>query len=246
MEWFKKSDFWELTYPFMFPETRIQKAEEDVHTALQLCGITGGDVLDLCCGPGRFSIPLARMGFNVTGVDATDFLLSIARRRASLENVRVEFLKDDMRNFSRPGSFDLILNMFTSFGYFADHSDNLKALSNICESLRKDGKFLIEIMGKETLASIFNTVTDNETDDGLLLIQRHRISDGWNRIENDWLLIDEKTVIGRWKFTHWVYSATELAAMMKEAGFLNVEIYGDLEGSPYNSESGRLIAVATA
>jgi len=47
----------------------------------------------------------------------------------------------------------------------------------------------METIGKETLASIFNQVTDEETDEGLLLIQRHRIEDGWNRIENDWLLI---------------------------------------------------------
>jgi len=240
MEWFEKSDFWEKTYPFMFPETRIQKAEQDIHAILNLCGLAhmSGDVLDLCCGPGRFSIPLARMGFNVTGVDATEFLLSIAQRRASLEEVKLELLKDDMRNFRRPGSFDLALNMFTSFGYFIDHSDNIRALSNICESLRKGGKLLIELMGKETLASIFSTVTDNETDDGLLLIQRHRITDGWNQIENDWLLIDEEAVIGRWRFTHWIYSAAELTSMIKEAGFSSVEIYGDLEGSPYNWKNG--------
>ena len=77
-------------------------------------------------------------------------------------------------------------------------------------------------MGKETLASIFNQVTDEETDEGLLLIQRHRIEDGWNRIENDWLLIDDGSVLGRCKFSHWIYSAAEIKNMLLDAGFPNV------------------------
>ncbi|MCK4807119.1 MAG: methyltransferase domain-containing protein [Candidatus Aegiribacteria sp.] len=246
MEWFEHDDFWELTYPFMFPETRNEKAEEDVLSVLSLSRIETGDVLDLCCGPGRFSIPLARMGYSVTGVDTTGFLLDIARNRASLENVEVEWVEEDMRGFLRPGSYDLVLNMFTSFGYFQNHSDNMKVLANVNESLRQGGKFVMEIMGKETLASIFHPVTDVETDEGLLLIQRHKIEDGWNRIENDWLLIDNDRVLGRWKFSHWVYSATELRNMLRDAGFSNVEVYGNLEGTPYNSDSGRLIVVATA
>ncbi|MCD4702186.1 MAG: class I SAM-dependent methyltransferase [Candidatus Aegiribacteria sp.] len=246
MEWFEKDDFWELTYPFMFPEARIEKAEEDVLSVLSLSGIKTVDVLDLCCGPGRFSIPLARMGYSVTGVDATGLLLDIAMKRASLENVRVEWVEDDMRRFLRPRSYDLALNMFTSFGYFQDHSDNMKVLANVNESLRQGGKFVIEIMGKETLASIFHTITDVETDEGLLLIQRHRIEDGWNRIGNDWMIIDDNRVLGRWKFSHWVYSATELKDMLQEAGFSDVKVYGNLEGTPYDSESGRLIALATA
>ncbi|MEN8208588.1 MAG: methyltransferase domain-containing protein [Candidatus Fermentibacteria bacterium] len=246
MEWYEQSDFWELTYPFMFPETRIDKAEHDTLSMLGLTGIDNGDVLDLCCGPGRFAIPIARMGYNVTGVDATEYLLNIARNRASLESVSVEWVKEDMRAFRRPGSYDLAISMFTSFGYFNNHNDNMKVLENVRDSLRPGGKFVLEIMGKETLASIFHTVTDEETGDGLLLIQRHRIEDGWNRIENDWLLIDNESVLGRWKFSHWLYSAAELKNMLQEAGFLTTRIFGDLEGAAYDSESVRLIAVSSS
>ena len=151
-----------------------------------------------------------------------------------------------MRNFCRPQSFNLALNMFTSFGYFEKHQDNIKVLQNVNRSLLQDGKLVIEIMGKETLASIFHSATVEETEEGLLLIQKHRISDGWNRIENDWLLIENDDILGRWKFSHWVYSATELRNMLLQSGFLSVDVYGSLEGEPYNLESGRLVAVATA
>jgi len=246
VEWFENTEFWELTYPFMFPETRIEKAEEDILSILQLTGRNECDVLDLCCGPGRFSIPLARMGFNVTGVDSTHFLLSIAGNRASIEGVHIEWIEEDMRRFKKQDSFDLALNMFTSFGYFTEHSDNMKVLSNVRDSLRGNGRFVLEVMGKETLASIFHSVTDEENEEGQLLIQRHRIIDDWSRIENDWLLIENDDIIARWNFSHWVYSASELTDMLLKAGFLNVDIYGSLDGAEYDSNSSRLIAVATA
>ncbi len=246
MDWFLRSDFWELTYPLMFPSTRIEKAEIDLAAVLRLSGVHEGSVLDLCCGPGRFSIPLARMGFSVTAVDSTEFLMDIARNRASIEKLDIEWVHSDMRDFLRPSSFDLVMNMFTSFGYCREHSENMKVLRNSRESLKPGGRMLMEIMGKEVLASIFRPVTCEETDDGHLLVQRHSISSDWSRIQNDWLLFHDDSLLGRWKFSHWIYSGIELRNMLLEAGFAEVDLYGDLEGGPYDSEAARLVAVATA
>ncbi|WP_041076350.1 class I SAM-dependent methyltransferase [Thermotoga caldifontis] len=56
-----------------------------------------------------------------------------------------------MRDFVRPGYFDLVINMFTSFGYFKDQEDNLRVLRNIKESLKSNGKLLMEMVSKEAL-----------------------------------------------------------------------------------------------
>ncbi|MGH7558948.1 MAG: class I SAM-dependent methyltransferase [Gemmatimonadota bacterium] len=108
-KWFEDESFWETLYPIMFSEERFQSAEDQVENILNLTGFGGRDVLDLCCGPGRHSVLLAKKGFNVTGVDRSAFLLRKARAHADRENVQVEWVEQDMRNFVRPDAFDLVL-----------------------------------------------------------------------------------------------------------------------------------------
>src|SRR2546422_3084716 len=154
-EWFTDESFWRELYPFMFPDTAFTVAEEQVDRALALTGVQAGAVLDLCCGPGRHAIPLAKRGFTVTGVDRTSFLLEKARARAATARVSVEFLLEDMRRFRRPESFDLAVNMFTSFGYFEDKAHDLEVLRHVHESLKAGGVFLLDMVSKEWLAKVF-------------------------------------------------------------------------------------------
>src|SRR5262249_27769241 len=111
-EWFDDDSFWRELYPFLFPEQRIAGAHEQVSKALALAKPVGKSVLDLCCGPGRCSIALAKKGFSVTGVDKTEYLLEKARARARIAKAKIEWVQADMRDFVRPGSFDLVLSMF--------------------------------------------------------------------------------------------------------------------------------------
>jgi SAM-dependent methyltransferase len=112
-------------------------------------------VLDLGCGPGRHSIPLAKQGAQVTGVDRSPFLLEKARSRAELEKLNIEWVQADMRSFVRPGGFELVLNLFTSFGYFGDVEEDLTVLRNVFHSLAPGGFFIIDVMGKEIVARGF-------------------------------------------------------------------------------------------
>src|SRR5687767_12212087 len=117
-EWFEDESFWEDFYPTMFGEERFEAATEQVEKILALTAFQGRDVLDLCCGPGRHSVLLAKRGFRVTAVDRTPFLLDKAKERGEADDAQVEWVLQDMRDFARPNSFDLVLNLFTSFGYF--------------------------------------------------------------------------------------------------------------------------------
>ena len=105
MEWFEDESFWTVTYPFLFPETKFQAAEEQVDNILRLVGVESGAVLDLCCGPGRCSIPLAQREFDVTGVDRSPFLLKKASGKAAEKNLDIEWIEQDMREFLRPEAF---------------------------------------------------------------------------------------------------------------------------------------------
>ena len=81
-EWFENESFWKETYDFLFPEKLFTETNEQVESILKLVGFNGSSILDLCCGPGRCSIALAKKGFSVTGVDLSQFLLDKARKRA--------------------------------------------------------------------------------------------------------------------------------------------------------------------
>lgn len=238
-EWFEDSGFWEKLYPFLFPESSFDDASEQADQILSLLPEPGRKVLDLCCGPGRISLPLAERGFEVTGVDITGFHLEKGKRRVQNGGNPVEWVESDMRHFLRPDSFDLILNLYTSFGYCNDPADDLKILKNVVTNLKTGGTFLIELMGKEVLARIFQPTCSIRIDDGLF-VQCHEILNGWGRIRNEWIIISGETV-HRFVFEHTLYSAKELTDLCILAGLTDISVYGGLDGRPYDTGASRLV-----
>jgi SAM-dependent methyltransferase len=227
-EWFDNDAFWRDLYPFLFPEQRFTDAPEQMQKVLALTRPGGKTALDLCCGPGRCSIALAQSGFSVTGVDRTKFLLEKARTKARAAKARVKWIQMDMRDFVRRDTFDLVLSMFTSFGYFDDKDDDM---------------LVLDVIGKERLARILQPTTSDFLPDGTQLIQRHEIFDDWTRVRNEWILLRR----GRTKsyiFHHTIYSGQELRDRMTLSGFTDVMLYGNLNGDEYGPDAQRLIAVA--
>jgi SAM-dependent methyltransferase len=241
-EWFDDDSFWRELYPIMFPAKRIADADDQVAKALALAKPAGKTALDLCCGPGRCSMALAKRGFAVTGVDRTKYLLDKARENARSARFKIEWVREDMRDFVRPGSFALVLSMFTSFGYFDDKEEDLIVLQNMLESLQPGGACLIEVLGKERLAKVLQPTISSVLPDGTVFVERHEIFDDWTRVRNEWLLI-RKGRSKSFKFHHTIYSGQELRDRMERAGFVSVKLYGNLNGDEYGPNSERLVAV---
>ena len=243
MEWFEDDNFWRELYPAMFPLDRFAVADQQVTQILALTNFKGQTVLDLCCGPGRHSISFAQHGFQVTGVDRSKFLLARARERAAESRAEVEWIEEDMRRFDRPGSFDMACSLFTSFGYFEAEEDDLRVLRNIRASLAPGGVFVIDVIGKERLARVWQNAHVHKLEDGTLVLQRPELRADWTRIRSEWTLIKD----GRSKsftFEHTIYSGRELKERLLDAGFARVNLFGDLEGRPYGLDASRLVAVA--
>jgi hypothetical protein len=133
--------------------------------------------------------------------------------------------------------------MFTSFGYFEDAAENRQVLVNVRRSLKAGGKMIIEVMGKEVLARVFKERDWRELD-GIYMLQERKVRRDWSWIDNLWILIDGNSR-REYLVSHWVYSATELRALFLENGFNSATIYGGLDGSAYDHEAERLVAVAT-
>lgn len=100
-------------------------------------------ILDLACGKGRHAIYLNKLGFHVTGIDLSE---SSIKEASQFQNQRLSFKKQDMRDPLPKSSFDLVLNLFTSFGYFENTDQNLAVLSNIHSSLSPKARLVIDFM----------------------------------------------------------------------------------------------------
>ncbi|MGE5323614.1 MAG: class I SAM-dependent methyltransferase [Actinomycetota bacterium] len=227
----------------MFSAERFAAAKDEVTNILTLARCTAGRVLDLCCGPGRHSVEFAHRGFTVTGVDRSPFLLEIARRRGSEAGASVEWVSEDMRQFVRPDSFDLACNIFTSFGYFKNEQDDLAVLRNIHASLKDGGVVVMELLGKERLARVWQNSSCDDLPDGSVLLQRRRLRDDWTRILSEWTLIKDGQA-RTFSFEHTIYSGRELKDRLLSCGFQTVQLYGSLAGALYDQDAARLVAVA--
>jgi SAM-dependent methyltransferase len=241
--WFEDETFWEDIFSVLFPEGRFVEADEEVSRLQELTEHQTGRVLDLCCGPGRHSVALARRGFQVTGVDRSPFLLRRAQERAELEKLGIEWVQEDMRAFVRANGFDLVINLFTSFGYFATVEEDLSVLQNAFRSLKPGGHFVIDIIGKEILAGRFSPSAVEEWQDGTTFVQRREITDDWSRVRSHWMLIRNDKV-RHFRFDHTLYSGRELTDLLQRAGFEKIKLFGSLQGIPYGPNAQRLIAVA--
>lgn len=248
-EWFEDEALWRDLYSHIFPASRIAAATEEVQQILHLVGPRGTgsfaerSVLDLCCGPGRHSVALATKGLDVTGVDRTPYLLDRARELAEASSVEVEWVQEDIRRFERPEAFDLALNLFSSFGYFDDPEDDLRAVEAIHRNLRPGGVLVMDLMAKEILARVFRATDVHDLEGGGMLVERRTLADGWRRIHTQWLVIEGDRV-RRFDFHLNLYSGAELAQLLSRAGFESVELFGGYGGGPYDQTATRLVVVA--
>jgi len=237
--WYEDEDFWRDNYHVVFSDDAFRRAAEDVDRIVSLSPTHPRRVLDLCCGPGRHTIPLAQKGLSVTAVDASAYLLDRARERALAAQVMPEFVRADMRSFTRSNAFDIVLNLNTSFGYFEARSDDDRVIANIFESLCPGGVTVIEVNPKELQARRGDRVVD--LPDGSTCVQRIQVVDEWSTLESEWRMIRGDSV-RRYRFTHRLYSGFELRTGMEAAGF-EVSLFGDFSGTAYGPRSAQLVAV---
>ncbi len=241
--WYDDDQFWTAFYPAMFHASRWESAGEEVQTALGLVKVVEAvDILDICCGPGRHAIALAKLGHRVVGVDRTAPYLKIARQKAKAAGVSVKFEQSDVRQFQRKNAFDLAMSLYTSFGYFDDPEDDRKLLENVYASLKPGGRLLMDMMGKEIVARAFQVRSWSEPEPGVLFLEERTVERGWECMGNRWILIRGEERIEK-KFSIRMYSGVELKALMLAVGFSEVNLYGNLDDSPYDHAARRLVAV---
>ena len=195
-------------------------------------------VLDLCCGHGRHLEALARRNIRATGVDLSLPLLKEALARGS-----GPLLRADMRRLPFAGGaegFSVLVNFFTSFGYFQEENDNLAVIEEIARVLRPRGRFLLDLMNPHN-ASTPDPSTLRE-EGSFEIAEKRWFSQENQRVEKRIRLLDRTT--GReseYMESVRVYLEDEISAILAERELKVEQVFGDFEGSAFATESPRLV-----
>ena len=123
-EWYKD---WFNTDEYLLVYKHRDRSEAEILKNLVLKNVEREKVklvLDMACGSGRHAISFAQAGFDVTAIDLSENLLNVAKSNAEKEKVNVDFILSDIRKFNPEKKFDLVLNLFTSLGYFEKDEEN--------------------------------------------------------------------------------------------------------------------------
>jgi SAM-dependent methyltransferase len=241
--WFSDEWFWETYGPLMFDEIRLSDTPAEAEGIIRLTGLDAkAEILDCCCGMGRHSIELASRGYRLTGTDLSEGYLKIARQEAEKRQLAVDWRRMDVRDLDYQDRFDGIINMFTSFGYFEDPEEDLILLKKLHAALKQGGVLFMEMMGKEVLARDFEERVWFERE-GIKILLEYSVDLNWTELHNRWLFFQENKMT-EYSFRHRIFAASEMAAMLWQAGFETIDIYGDFKGNLYDHKAKQLILVA--
>jgi len=236
--WFKT--WFGKDYLRVYPKRNDEEAVRNLPFLERELHLTARDrILDLCCGDGRYSIPLAEKGYRVVGQDLSFELLSPAREKAGSVKGEVTFFQADMRTALFPDFFDALINMFTSFGYFSEDRENLLTLKNIRVSLKRRGRFVIDYLNPDFVINRLEPETV-EKRENYLIRQTRRYDERGKRIEKT-ILIEEGEDQRRYQENVRLYSRGELEAMLTEAGLALKSVYGNFDHSPFGLDAPRMI-----
>jgi ubiquinone/menaquinone biosynthesis C-methylase UbiE len=234
------SDFYLRAYA---DDERQGEASEQALAAARLSGCPdGGDLIDVPCGFGRHSVPLARAGYRVVGVDRSPALLAEARRRAGGERWP-KLVRADYRELPfRDASFHAAVNLFTSIGYLGDEQDT-RALAEIGRVLRPGARLVLEAMHRDLLVRDFREQDWRLLGEGRLLLEQRTFDPASGVTQVTQTLVDGSGERDSRSYSVRVYTATELIAMLTRAGFHEARCYGDLAGAPFGTGT-RLVILA--
>lgn len=192
-------------------------------------------ILDLGCGIGRHSGLFGNKGYKVVAVDTSPtFIQEAQRHNPNAQNVKFQIR--DMRYLEGLGKFDLVISMFTSFGYFENDSDNLRVLKETFHALNSKGKFFLDFLNPPYVIKNLVPQEQKEIDGEVIVITRN--------------IANEKVIkkIAFPKRTYYeivkLYNKETIENMLQAEGFEIVKIWGDYDESPWSEDSPRQLIFA--
>ena len=197
-------------------------------------------IIDLCCGQGRHAHILAELGYHVVGVDLSKTLLEVAKFNHSFSGT-ARFVQSDMRLLPFNHSFDLLLNLFTSFGYFDYDIENQSVFSQFRQALKQDGWFVFDYINDKHVRD--NLVESQNEKIGNILIELERYI-SHERVEKKITMTQDSKKSIFYESVK-MYPPDNIQKMMMQAELKIDKVLGDYDGSPFLADSPRLIIIGS-
>lgn len=203
----------------------------------------GSRVLDLACGQGRHAHLLAEAGFNVDGLDLSPYLIARAKERGTGRTLR--YRRGDMRKLppSWGGRFDAVVNLFTSFGFFADPRDDARVLRECARVLTPGGVMIWQGGSRDGVMARFLASDWWTTRDGTMIAQDRSFDPltGFLTITSVW---QRKSAVERREHRIRLYTASRMAELMLEAGLVVEQAWESFTDRPLTRRSSEMLLVA--
>ena len=225
-------------WPLGQPNETVLK---NVGFLLQTLRIGQGDtLLDVGCGQGRYSLAFAKNGLKVTGLDASEALISEANRLAQETGVSVELIAGDMRGIPFENQFDGAI-LVDAFGFFEDDSENREVIRQISKALKPDARLVLVVVNGQRILSNFRAVDKEEKGDLTVEINRELLTP--HRAMREVLRFRDGESVMMYERYQRLYSVEELSELAGNANLVVRDIYGDLAGSHFDPESSEKIVL---
>lgn len=233
-------DFFDL-HVDLFPEELSRREVAGMVELLQLP--VGARVLDVPCGWGRHAVLFAEQGYQVIGSDLSyDLLKRIGAGAAGPGPVPCVAADIRMQPL-RGAAFDAVLNVFTSLGLFLDDAEDLRALREAFRLLRPGGRLLLESMHRDDVVAAYAERDRWFLPDGTEVRVRRRF-DPVAGISHERLRWKKGARTGAKRHALRLRTATEIDGLLRQAGFDDIDYYGDWNGRAFSHADSSLIAVA--
>ena len=201
-------------------------------------------ILDLCCGQGRASLELARRGFvNVEGLDRSRYLIQKARVQSKKENLSVKFREGDARKLPyQTDSFDVVLVLGNSFGYFESSREDVRVLKEIFRVLKPWGRLLIDVTDGEYLKKKFQPRSWEWIDKNYFVCRERSLSrDKQRLISREVVTHVKKGVIADQFYAERLYTRKALEDLLQSTGFSEVTAHKQIKAeSQRNQDLGMM------
>lgn len=241
-----------LYYQGRHYDKRYQVITEDIPFWIRRAKEFGDPILELGSGTGRVSIPLAKHGFLVTGIDISDSMTTEARRKAVHEGVEIEFIKGDIRDFQLGRKFNLIIFPLNTICHFLVLEDLEACLSCVRGHLLPEGRFVIDafVPSQERLARdprerFLNAEYQHPDGEGTVIVRESNEYDPASQINRVRLYYEipgmREEIVEELDMR--MFFPKELDALLKYNGFKIDAKYGDYEDTGFSSNSPKQMVV---